>query len=56
MAKKEPEYRAGQRIKVDGVTAVILDVLSSQLFVEFDNGKEGVQGFIILRDHKVEVE
>jgi hypothetical protein len=53
MAKSQVKYAPGDRIQVDGITAIVIDVLSSQLFVEFQDGREGVQDFIILNDHKV---
>ena len=55
MAKADT-YNPGDKIKVDGVLAIVLDVLSSQLFVEFQDGRAGVQDFIIIKNHRIEVE
>lgn len=55
MAKKQ-EYKVGQKIRVDGLEAIVLDVLATQLYVEWMTGQEACCSFLILTDTKIEVE
>lgn len=57
MATQKTTYKEGDRVRIDGITCVVRDVLSAQLFVEWETGGEPLHSFILLNGgHKIEVE